>query len=175
MAKKVSVTGVHVKHPLRGQMCNTTKGFFFVFFLIELLEQILHFLPASNLIGRPRRPRADPLETLLLDLSLSSGNSRVGVGVREATALLAVLGGGALGTADAHAARVDLGAALGVAVGVGDAPARGELGVLAVADVPGTGVVGGQGQSGDGDWSESCQRIRPLICPILTYMYTWDE
>lgn len=91
------------------------------------------------------------LETLLRDLSLGGGDGGVGVGVDEAAAQLSVLELGALGGADADAAGTDLGAAGRVAVVVGDAAARGELGVLAVADVLGAGVVGGEGEGGDGD------------------------
>lgn len=67
---------------------------------------------------------------------------------------------GALGGADAHAAGVDLGAARAAAVGVGHAAAGGELLALAVADVLGAGVVGGQGEGGGGDcWVESGQYV----------------
>lgn len=61
--------------------------------------------------------------------------------------LLPVLELGALSGADAHATGVDLGAACTATVRVGDAPAGGELLALAVTDVFGTGVVGGQGKS----------------------------
>lgn len=90
-------------------------------------------------------------EALLGDLVLRGGDGGGGVGVGEAAALLPVLELGALGRADADGGGVDLGAAGGPAVVVGDAAARGELGVLAVADVLGAGVVGGQGEGGDGD------------------------
>lgn len=91
------------------------------------------------------------LEALLFDLGLGGGDGGVGVGVGEAAARLAVLGRGGLGGADALAAGADLGAAGGAAVGVRDAAARGELLAVAVADVLGAGVVGGEGEGGDGD------------------------
>lgn len=91
------------------------------------------------------------LETLLRDLGLRGGDGGVGVGVDEAAAQLPVLELGALGGADADTAGTDLGAAGRVAVVVGDAAACGELGVLAVPDVLGAGVVGGEGEGGDGD------------------------
>lgn len=91
------------------------------------------------------------LKALLLDLSLSSSDGSSSVGVIEATALLPILELGPFGRADADAAGVDLGAACTAAVRVGDTPASGELLGLAVTDVLGTGVVGGQGKSGDGD------------------------
>ena len=91
------------------------------------------------------------LEALLLDLLLGRGDGLGRGGVLEAAALLAVLVAGGGGGADAHARGVDLGAAGAAAVGVGDAAARRELSGLAVADVLGSGVVGGQGKGGDGD------------------------
>ena len=91
------------------------------------------------------------LETLLLHLLLGSSNSGVGIGVLETATLLAVLERGGLGGADALALAV-VGAAGRVAVGVGDAAAGDELVTLAVADVLGSGVVGGHGcQGSDGD------------------------
>lgn len=95
-----------------------------------------------------------PLETLLLDLGLGSSDSSVGVGVDEAAAELAVLGGGGLGGADAEPGGGDLGAAGGLAVGVVDAAAGGELGAVTGSDALGAGVVGGQGEGRDGDWEE---------------------
>lgn len=93
-----------------------------------------------------------PLETLLLDLGLGSRDSSVGVGVDEAAAELAVLGGGGLGGADAEPGSGDLGAAGGLAVGVVDAAAGGELGAVTGSDALGAGVVGGQGEGGNGNW-----------------------
>lgn len=52
------------------------------------------------------------LETLLLDLSLSSSDGRVSIGVNKAAALLAILELSTLGRADADTGGVDLGAAL---------------------------------------------------------------
>lgn len=91
------------------------------------------------------------LETLLRDLSLSSGDGRIGVGVDKAAALLAVLELGTLSRADTNVGGVDLGAAGRVAVVISDAAAGRELRVLAVANVLGTGVVGSQGEGRDGD------------------------
>lgn len=54
----------------------------------------------------------DLLKALLLDLRLSSGNSRSGVRVDKAAALLAVLELSTLSRADANGGRVDLGATL---------------------------------------------------------------
>lgn len=100
----------------------------------------------------------DLLKTLLLDLSLSSGDGRSGIGVDKAAALLAVLELSTLSRADANVGRVDLGAAGRVAIVISDASTGGELGVLAVADVLGTSVVGSQGKGRDGDW-EVHQRL----------------
>lgn len=93
----------------------------------------------------------NPLETLLLDLGLGSSDRRVGVGVDEAAAELAILGGGGLGGADSEPGGGDLGAAGGLAIGVVDAAAGGELGAVAGTDTLGAGVVGGQGEGRDGD------------------------
>lgn len=92
-----------------------------------------------------------PLEALLLDLGLGIGDRSVGVGVDEAAAELAVLGGGSLGGADSEPGGGDLGAAGGLAVGVVDAAAGDELGAVAGTDTLGAGVVGGQGEGRDGD------------------------
>lgn len=95
-----------------------------------------------------------PLETLLLDLGLGSSDGSGGVGVGEAAAELAVLGGGGLGGADSEPGGGDLGAAGGAAVGVVDAATGGELGAITSSDALGAGVVGGQGEGRDGDWVE---------------------
>lgn len=95
------------------------------------------------------------LETLLLDLRLGGSNSLGRVGVDETAARLAILGRGRLGTADTLSAGANLGTAGRAAVCVRDAAAGGELLGVAVADVLGTGVVGGEGEGGDGD----CGRI----------------
>lgn len=97
------------------------------------------------------KPAMISLESLLLDLSLSSSDGSSRVGVNKAAALLAVLELCALGGADANTAGVDLGAARAAAVRVGDAAACGELLGLAVADILGTGVVGSQSEDRDGD------------------------
>lgn len=95
-----------------------------------------------------------PLEALLLDLGLGSSDRSVGVGVDKAAAELAVLGRGGLGGADAEPRGGDLGAAGGLAVGVVDAAAGGELGAVTSTDALGAGVVGSQGEGRDGDWEE---------------------
>lgn len=92
------------------------------------------------------------LEALLLDLSLSRGDGRLRVRVDKAAALLAVLELSTLSGADTDGSGVDLGAAGGVAVGVGDAATSGELRVLAVANSVGARDVGGQGKGRGGDY-----------------------
>lgn len=92
-----------------------------------------------------------PLETLLLDLGLGSSDGSGGVRVGEAAAELAVLGGGGLGGADSEPGGGDLGAAGGTAVGVVDAATGGELRAVTGSDALRAGVVGGQGEGGDGD------------------------
>lgn len=73
----------------------------------------------------------------------------------EAAAQFAVLGGGSLSGADSEARLRDLSAAGGLAVGVVDAATGGELGAVSGADALSTGVVRGQGESGEGDWKVS--------------------
>jgi len=89
---------------------------------------------------------------LLLNLRLSGRDGGSGVGVGEATALLAVLERCSLGGADSLAGAI-VGAAGGTTVGVANAPARDELLAVAGSDVLGTGVVGGDGCEGsEGDY-----------------------
>jgi hypothetical protein len=76
--------------------------------------------------------------------------------------LLSVLELGALSGADANATGVDLGAACTATVGVGDAAASGKLLALAVSDIFGTGVVGGQGKS------------RGSNCPVKRGQYIYS-
>lgn len=127
------------------------------------------------------KPLSNRLEALLGDLSLSSSDGGSWVGVDEAAALLAVLELSTLSGADTNVGGVDLGAALvpnawsvavqkvivrslskcqkgvlrasysRVAVVVSDTSTGGELGVLAVTDILGTSVVGGQGEGGGDD------------------------
>ena len=65
------------------------------------------------------------------------------------------------GRADANAATANLSAASAPAVGAGDASAGGELLALSVADIPSTGIVGGEGHHGDGDWREGTLTLGP--------------
>ena len=69
----------------------------------------------------------------------------------KATSQFTVLGGGGLSGADSEAGFGDLGAAGRLTVGVVDAAAGGELGAVTGTDTLGTGVVGSQGEGGDGD------------------------
>lgn len=96
-----------------------------------------------------------PLEALLLDLSLGGLDSGVRVGINKATAQLAVLLRGGLGGAYSKARPRDLGAARGGAVGVVDAAAGDELGAVTGTDALGTGVVGLQGESRNGESQDS--------------------
>lgn len=100
------------------------------------------------------RPLRSPfhLEALLLDLFLSGGDGCIGGGVDETTALLAILQRGRLGGADALSGVLDLGAACGGAVRVGDTAAGDELRAVAGADVARASIVGGQSHGGGGDW-----------------------
>jgi len=101
----------------------------------------------------PPTPRTPGLEALDLDLALGGGDGGLGVRVGEAAAELVVLEGGGDGRADTLALAVVGTAGLLAAVVVGDAAARDELLVLAVADVLGAGDVGlDEGEGRDGDW-----------------------
>lgn len=95
------------------------------------------------------------LETLLLDLRLGGGDRGGGVGVDEAAASLAVLELGADAGADADLAALGVlgaaGAAALGAVGVVDAAAGRELLAGTIADVTGSGGVGGQGDGTQGN------------------------
>ena len=101
------------------------------------------------------------LETLLRDLSLGRGDGLGGVGVDEATALLAILELGPDARADAGALAV-VGAATLLAVGVVDAASGRELASVAVADVAcSRGVGDSLGADGHGDWAVSA--FRPAV------------
>jgi len=91
--------------------------------------------------------------------NLGLGSSDVGgrVGIHEATPELAVLELGSDRRAYAEAAAADLGAAGAPAVGVGDAPAGGELLALPVTDIFGTGGVGSESHGGDGESQNSSE------------------
>jgi hypothetical protein len=94
----------------------------------------------------------NPLETLLLNLSLSSRNGSIRIRVLESTSILAGLERGRFSTADADA--VQIGAAGGAAVCVGDTSASDELGAVARADIGGAGNVGLELGEGEGrDWN----------------------
>lgn len=90
-------------------------------------------------------------ESLLLGLSLGSGDGNIGSRVNEATTLLAVLLGGGDSGADTDGGGIDLGAARSLAVSVVDASAGDELGAVAGSDVLGSSVVGSEGRGGGGD------------------------
>lgn len=109
-----------------------------------VLRIIVHIIQACT-------HNKNPLETLLLDLSLGSSNRSTCVGVDKATAELAVLLRGSLGGADSQARAGDLGAACGRAVGIVDAASGDELGGVSCSDALGAGVVGGESESGDGN------------------------
>lgn len=97
----------------------------------------------SDLYTSQPHCQTNRLETLLLNLRLSSRDGSIGIGVREAAALLAVLLRRGNSRANALCGVVDLGAASGLAVGVSDTSAGDELGAVSAANVLGAGVVGG--------------------------------
>lgn len=97
----------------------------------------------------------NPLETLLLNLSLGGSNDSLSVGVAEAASSLAVLLASRLSRADTVAGGCDLRAACRAAVGIGDAASRDELRAVASTNVLGAGVVGGDlSHGGSGDYLE---------------------
>jgi hypothetical protein len=92
---------------------------------------------------------------LSLDLGLGSSDSLRGVRVDEATAELAVLERGRLSRADTETRSRYLSTASRGTVGIVDASTSDELGGVALADVAGAGVVGGDlSESNAGDWTD---------------------
>ena len=84
--------------------------------------------------------RVPPLKTLPLHLCLGRRDRCRGIRINEPAPVLAVLELGGFGRTHADAAGV--GAAARGAVGVVDAPARDELGAVALADVARARVIG---------------------------------
>lgn len=102
------------------------------------------------------------LEALPLDLRLGRGDGGLPVGVDEPAPVLAVLELRRLGRADAHPTGVR--AARRRAVRVVHAPARDELGPVALPDVASPGVVGGDlREAGNGDYKSSTVSSRRAL------------
>jgi hypothetical protein len=90
---------------------------------------------------RRRRHHISPLETLFLNLLLSSSNGLCRLGVDKPASLLVVLERSRLGRADTEALAV-VGTAVATAVGIVHASSGDELLSVAVPDGSSTGVVG---------------------------------
>lgn len=103
------------------------------------------------------------LESLLGNLGLGRCDCGLRIGVDKATASLSVLVAGNLSTAHSLAARSDLGAARGAAIGVGGTSARDELLAVACANVLCARVVGRDLSHGHGgNWTDVSVMIQLL-------------